>query len=163
MKKILTGLIVMLFLAVTISPALAQRGRTMGPFVGPSEYPTAFKNLNLTEEQTAKMQALREAHMKDVKPLRDELFSKRGDLKLLWLEKNPDAMKIKAKRKEIGNLRNQMEEKRDAFHLDVYNILTPEQREKFRLERHALDPSMKPHKKGFGPDGRFGPGMHGNW
>jgi Spy/CpxP family protein refolding chaperone len=111
-----------------------------------------FARLNLTSEQKARIQALREAHLRDVKPLQDRMFSKRGDLKLLWLQGNPDKEKILAKQKEIRELRDQMQDKATAFRVDMFNILTPEQQEKAK----TFGPGC-----GFEPgrgDGRMGPG-----
>ena len=118
----------------------------------------ALSKLDLTAEQTAKVNALREAHLKDIKPLRDKMFIKRGDLKLLWLQTNPDKDRIMAAQKEIRTLRDQMQDKMTAYRLEVLNVLTPEQKEKLK--------SLK-MKRGFGPGmggGRGwqgGPGHHG--
>ena len=108
---------------------------------------TGLSALNLTAEQTAKINALREAHLKDIKPLQDKMFSKRGDLKLLWLQTNPDKDKILAAQKEIRTLRDQMQDKMTAYRLEVLKVLTPEQQEK-----------LKSYKYGRG----FGPGMGGD-
>jgi Spy/CpxP family protein refolding chaperone len=117
------------------------------------------RRFNLTAEQTAKINALREAHLRDVKPIRDTMFSKRGDLRLLWLQKNPDQEKIRQTQKEIRTLRDQMEDKKDTLRLEVLKVLTPEQQEKlnaYRPGRGFFDPGMK---GGAGPQG--GPGHHG--
>jgi Spy/CpxP family protein refolding chaperone len=166
MKKVLTILTVLLFLVIAASPSFAARGRGIGPGGGPCSDPTAIRGLNLTTEQTAKINSLREAHLKDVKPLQDKMFSKRGDLRLLWLEKNPDQAKIAAARKEIRSLRDQMQDKRDAYRLQVYNVLTPEQQTLFRSSCPGFGAGM-----GHGRGGGFGPGygpggghgMRGDW
>lgn len=166
MKKFLIGLTVLLFFAVAISPALAQRGRGMRPREGPCTNLTAIKGLDLTAEQTAKIRAFRKTHLKDTKPLKDELFSKRGDLRMLWLEKNPEPAKIAAKRNEIGSLRDQMQDKKDAYRLQVYNILTSEQREKVEMFLSHSGPSTKHMRHGKGDfclEGGPGMGMSGNW
>lgn len=105
-----------------------------------------LSQLNLTADQTTKINAFREAFLKDTKPLQDKMFSKRGDLKLLWLQQNPDQEKILAVQKEIRALRDQIQEKRDVYRLNVYNVLTPEQKEKL---------------KSYGPGRGFGHGMRG--
>jgi Spy/CpxP family protein refolding chaperone len=89
-----------------------------------------FARLNLTSEQKTRIQTLREANMRDVKPLQDRMFSKRGDLKLLWLQTNPDKEKILATQKDIRELRDQMQDKATAYRVDMFNVLTPEQQEK---------------------------------
>jgi len=131
----------------------------MEPGEGPCPYVTAIKDPNLTTEQTTKIRDLRVAHLRDIKPLQDEMFSKRGDLKLFWLEKNPDPAKIAAKRKEIRSLRNQIEDNCDAHRLQVFNILTPEQREKAQLLWQHFRSGMHHMKRGHVP----GMGMHDNW
>ena len=124
---------------------------------------TAVPGLNLTTEQTAKINTLREAHLKDVKPIQDKMFSKRGDLKLLWLQKNPDQEKIRQAQKEIRTLRDQMQDKKDNYRLEMLKVLTPEQQEKLNAYRpgRGFGPGMK---GGAGPQGGGpGMGMRGNW
>jgi Spy/CpxP family protein refolding chaperone len=61
------------------------------------------------------------------------MFSKRGDLKLLWLQTNPDKEKILAVEKDIRAIRDKIQDKAVAHRVDVFNILTPEQQEKARV------------------------------
>ena len=119
-------------------------------------------NLNLTDDQKASIKTLREAHLRDVKPLQDQMFSKRGDLKLLWLQQNPDKEKILAVQKEIRAIRDQMQEKATAHRVDVFNILTSEQQDKARDTQSR----RLPHPQGtpggmMGPGPGMGPGMMG--
>lgn len=112
-----------------------------------------FSGLNLTADQTAKMDALRDNHQKEVQPLRDKMFAKRSELRALWLEANPDPGKINAAQKEVQALRNQMEEKRTAFRFSALNLLTPEQKTEFQKSYQA---------RGKGPGGcAGGPGIGG--
>ncbi len=125
-----------------------------------------FAKLNLTNEQKAKARELREAHLRDVKPLRDQIFSKSGDLRLLWLQANPDKEKILAVQKEIRSLRDQMQDKNTALRVDIVNVLTPEQREKAKAfgPGCGLYPCMgDDHMMGPGPGMRErGKGMMGH-
>ncbi len=91
-----------------------------------------FYGLNLTADQTAKMDTLRDNHWKEVQPLRDKMLVKRNELRTLWLETNPDPTKINTAQKEVQALRSQMEEKRTAFRLEALNLLTPEQKTQFQ-------------------------------
>jgi len=95
--------------------------------------------------------------LKDIKPLRDQLYSKKGDLRLLWLEKNLDQAKITALDKEIRAIRDQIHDKRTSYQWAVYQLLTPEQRGQLgNLGRRG--PCFAPEQ---GP--RMGPGMgYGN-
>ena len=83
--------------------------------------------LNLTPEQTEKMQALRKGFFEEALPLRNELMSKKFELKALWVQTNPDEAKIMAKQKEINALRAQLQEKATKNRLEMRKILTPEQ------------------------------------
>ena len=122
-----------------------------------------FYGLNLTAEQTTKMDALRDNHQKEVQPLRDKMFAKRSELRTLWLESTPDPAKINAAQKEVQALRNQMEEKRTAFRFSALNLLTPEQKTEFQKSYQD-----RGFGQGRGPGGcAGGPGFgghgHGRW
>jgi Spy/CpxP family protein refolding chaperone len=173
MKKLLAVLTVLLFLAVAVSPVLAQRGRGMGPGggwgpgAGPCSDPASSK-LNLTAEQKAKVDDLRVAYLKETKTLQDKMHSKRGDLRLLWLEKTPDQEKIAATQKEIRSLRDQIQDKRTAYRLEVNKVLTPEQQAQFSsaCPGGGYGPGMGKgagRGPGYGPGYGPGPGMRGNW
>jgi Spy/CpxP family protein refolding chaperone len=177
MKKLTMTLVVLFAVSALAASAFAVgpgwgRGHGGGSYGGGCCYGgdvTTVPGLNLTAEQTARINALREAHLKDVKPVQDKMFSKRGDLKLLWLQKNPDQKKIAETRKDIRTLRDQMEDKRDTHRLDVLKVLTPEQQEKWNAYRpgRGFGPGMRggagqkdcPAYPGGGP----GMGMRGNW
>jgi len=164
MKKtvVTLSIIAVSLLAATVLLAAGfDRGR--GPMWGGGN-PYCFNNdgtlssrwsaLGLTEEQKAKLQSLREAHLRDIKPLQDQLFSKKGDLRLLWLQPTPDREKILALQKEIRNLQEQIRERKDAFFLDTLNVLTPEQQAKLKQGR-GFGPKM-PHRGVYGPGHQMG-------
>ena len=83
--------------------------------------------LNLTSEQTQKMQALQENFFKESLPLRNAMQIKQLELSTLWVQANPDQEKLLAKQKEINALRTQLQEKATLNHLEMRKILTPEQ------------------------------------
>jgi Spy/CpxP family protein refolding chaperone len=171
MKKLTMTLVAVLIVTALSTFAFAYgpgwgRGHGGAESYGPD---TSFlSQLNLTPEQTAKINALREANLGDTKPLRDKMYSKRGDLRLLWLQTNPDQNKIMAVQKEIRALRDQMQDKMTAYRLEVLKVLTPEQQEKmksFRMGRGG-GPGMRGGPgMGAGPGMGGGPGMgmRGNW
>ena len=85
------------------------------------------------------------------------MFSKRGELKLLWLQKTPDQEKITAVQKEIGSLRDQMQDKMTSHRLAMFNVLTPEQRTK--VQAFVAGKGFGPRAGGCGAGGPgFGPG-----
>jgi len=155
MKKLVMTLVAVIAVTVfatsgfTFGPGWG-RGQGGGPYYGGGV--TALSGLDLTAEQTAKINALRETHLKDVKPLQDKMFSKRGELRLLWLQQNPDQNKILAVQKEIRTIRDQMQDKMTIQRLNILKVLTPEQQEKMK----AFGPG-----RGFGRGMKGGPGFYG--
>lgn len=169
MKKIGATLLMAAFIALLATTAFARPAdrwqgrdhRCRGDINYFSKY------LNLTPEQTAEIRSLQENHWKDVKPLRDKMFAKRGDLRLAWLEKNPQQEKIVSLQREIRALRGQMQDKSTEFKFAVAKILTPEQKSKLEnssrrgeFRRHGYGPMKK-----MGGPCSYGParGMRGNW
>lgn len=115
-------------------------GCGMGPGMGGMMF-HSLDQLNLSTEQWSKVQSLRDAHMKEVMPIQNQLFAKNNELRLLWNQTNPDGAQVKAKEKELGELQMQMREKATQFMLDVRKGLTPEQQTKLS----AMGPGMGRH------------------
>lgn len=170
MKKLAIGLGIVLLIAVFTIPAFGRgpgwghgwapgwghgacigqdydhgQGRSMSGY----GYGPRMSGLNLTEEQSAKIESLRDAHYKEMAPLRSELYAEQTELKALWAQKTPDRKAILAKQKEISKLRDQMREKRTIHRLDMRGVLTPEQQDQL---------SVRSYGKRFGPRGDFGGG-----
>lgn len=139
MRKAIFILIIPLILAIMVLPAGASRwGKGPGPgHGGYGKDITAIPDLNLSEEQKTQIVSLREAFQKDIKPFRDKLFSKRGDLKLLWQDKSPNQTKIMATQKQVRTLRGQIQDRATVYRLAVRKVLTAEQRDKIKALRHA--------------------------
>lgn len=83
--------------------------------------------LNLSAEQSEKIRGLRESFVKETTPIRTQLFTKKTEMRLLWIQTSLDADKIRATQKEILSLMGQMQEKTTDFRLAFRNLLTPEQ------------------------------------
>jgi Spy/CpxP family protein refolding chaperone len=114
-----------------------------------------LRRLNLTDEQKAKIEALRIAYEKDVRPIKEKMFDKSVALRRLWLQENPDKDKIYAAQKEVRTLRDKIQDKVTALRFEIRKILTPEQKEK--LASFGWGRGM-----GFGPRGGMrGHGEHG--
>lgn len=160
MKKLMLTVMALVVTAMIASAALA-----FGPGRGPGYGPCGrgdfggYEGLNLTADQKTKMNELRDTHFKEVKPLRDQMFTKRDELRKLWLEPNPDQAKIAAAQKEMRAVRDQMQDKMTAFRLDAVKVLTPEQREKAKTfaEGYAAGRGYGPGR-GYGKGRGFGPG-----
>ena len=152
MKKI--TIIAALFLVVASAtaamawgPCFSGKGGRMGP--GRWMNFSTLSSLNLTPEQSERVRALRESYLRDTMPLQTQLFNKRAELKLLWIQTVSEPDKIKAKQKEILGLAGQIQEKATDCVLVFRNILTPEQCSQF------LSPGFC---RGYGPKGRRGGG-----
>ena len=117
-----------------------------------------YGRLNLTPEQKVKIEALRVAFLRDIKPLQDQMFSKRGDLKLLWLQSTPDKEKIVAVRKDIRAILDKIQDKAVAQRVDAYNILTPEQQQRVKAFFSGHGPAGHGMQEGMGHQGMMGPG-----
>jgi len=158
MKKIvIIGLSLILAMVLVAAVALAWgpgfgRGFGMGPGYGPPGNLFA----NLTPEQSAKIQALQQAHLQAIAPLQQELLAKGTELRSLSLNPNADPAVITAKQKEIWDLRSKPQEMTNNLRLQIREVLTPEQQAQF----DTFGP-----RRGMGPRMGFGPGMGptGRW
>jgi periplasmic protein CpxP/Spy len=161
MKKVALAVMAVFFVAAVATSAFAfgwGRGPGYGPcaqgdFQGPA-------GLNLTAEQTAKIKEMRETQWKEMKPLQEKMFTKRDEIRKLWLEPNPDQAKITAAQKEMRSFRDQMEDKITAYRLEAVKILTPEQREKIGSLVQGRGPGHR-GARGFGPGAPGGAGCFG--
>jgi protein CpxP len=147
MKKVTLTVMVVFFVAAVATSAFAF-GRGRGPGYDPCarcDFQGAA-GLNLTAEQTAKIKEMRQTQFKEMKPLLVQVFTKRDEIRKLWLEPSPDQAKITAAQKEMRFLRDQMEDRMTAYRLEAVKVLTPEQREKNGSFGQGLGPA-----RGFGP------------
>ncbi len=149
MKKTIIGLSLILTLAL-VGAALAW-GPGSGPgfgraFGGPASGVPPIPNL--TAEQSAQIQALRDGFLKENESLRKELYAKGSELRNLWRSPDTDQAVIAAKRTELAGLQSQFQEKAANHRLEIRKVLTPEQLA--QLPAFSQD-------KGFGPGAGFGP------
>lgn len=132
MKKktmIVSVLIMFVFSGLALAGQAEKMGCPMGGERGMKRMMTC--DLNLTPEQTEKVQALKESFHKDIAPLQNRKFQCRTELKLLWMQEKPDVEKLKAKQKELHDLKGQIMEKVMDYRLSFRSILTHEQLAKF--------------------------------
>lgn len=130
MKKTVTMMVAAVALAAIVaSPAAAYRGMGVGYGSGPGNVSDigATRGLDLTTEQMQKINDLREAHLKEIKPLQDQMLSKNEELRSLWLAATPDQDKITALQKDARVLRDQLTDKMTVYRLEARKVLTPEQ------------------------------------
>ena len=151
-KTIIIGLSLTLAVALIATVALAwgpgfSRGFGAGAGYGTPPIP------NLTADQSAQIQALRDSFVKENEPLQKELYAKGQELRKLWSTQNADPAAIKAKQNEVSDIRSQLQDKATNLGLEIRKVLTPEQL--------AQMPAFS-QGSGFGPRGMgFGPPMMG--
>ena len=85
------------------------------------------RQLNLTEEQVVKLQAIRESYLRDTLVWRNELVVKRFDLRDLLNDPRSDPNHVLAKQREISDLESRIQERTVLSHLEMRKVLTPEQ------------------------------------
>jgi len=156
-KTIIIGLSLVLGLALVVTVALARgpgfsRGFGAGPGYGTPPIP------NLTADQSAQIQALRDSFLKELEPLQKELYAKGQELRQVWSTPNADQAAIKAKQDEIFALQTQLREKSTDLGLEIRKVLTPEQLA--QLPAFSQGAGFGPHGMGFGapmmgPRGRW--------
>jgi Spy/CpxP family protein refolding chaperone len=157
MKKIS---VIAAFLLLVASATWVMAGpRGMGGWSGDTWCPAAsqLSTLNLSTEQSEKVRALRASFLKETTPIRTQLFTKGAELRLLWIQTNLDAAKIRPTQKEMNDLMGQMQEKSTDFRLAFRNLLTPEQTTQFLAQGVCRSPGSD-WGKGKGPGPGKGPG-----
>ena len=149
MKKF-TIFALLIFLFASFSVAMAEpRGKPGGKDFGREGKRSPYASLNLTEEQKGKIDAMRESLQKEMTPIRTDLIKKRMELDLMWMEDMPEGDKIKAKQKEIRELRGKMEDRLTDFRLSINSVLTPEQRAELMAKRTKRKSPFSKDKKPF--------------
>jgi len=99
---------------------------------------------NLTDEQRSQLDGLYKKFYDDTAQLRNELWSKTGELRTLMSSPNPDAAKAKALQKEVSDLKAKL----------------AEQRLNLQIEEQKINPDARFRGRGYGRKG-YGPGMMG--
>jgi Spy/CpxP family protein refolding chaperone len=155
----IVGIATVLLAGMTAS-AWAQ-GR--GPMSGNPD--AHFAQLKLSSEQKQKVQAFREAAMKQAEPLRKEVQAKAAEMKQLWLADKPDKTAIERKQTEMEGIHHKLRGIWTDFHLQLHAVLTPEQRAKW-AEHMGGGPGMgmgggRGMGRGGMHDGGMGGGMGG--
>lgn len=146
MQKIKIGTAIVLLSILLTSPAPAagqerifNRGQSNDIDI------SAIPDLELTAEQIEHIKHLRETHLRDIRPLQNQMQIKRYELKSLWLQESPDQTKIDTTFKEITGLREQMQEKRNDYHEEVFRILTTKQQTiiKYAIQQRLYSPGCR--------------------
>ena len=150
MEKMAMMMVIILSAMVLTSLAVASgwgRGHRRG-HDGEGDI-TAIPELELTNEQVVQIRVLRETHLKDIEPLKDDMRTKRGELKRLWLQKAPDQNKIDVAKAEIGVLRDRIHDKMADYRLMMFKILTSKQQQILHsvMQQRKFNPGLEQGKE----------------
>ncbi|MEN6509597.1 MAG: Spy/CpxP family protein refolding chaperone [Smithella sp.] len=123
-----------------------------------------LENLNLTDSQKTKIEAIQSEDYKVTRPLREKIFDKSAELRRLWLQKNPDRNRITAAQKELRTLRDEIQDRQTAMKFDIHKVLTAEQNEKLANSGWGRGPGFGPRggmrgRGGYGRGQGPGPGL----
>jgi Spy/CpxP family protein refolding chaperone len=152
-----TGLLVLGIAVVAVAAPGGRFGIGAGsPAAGTQNWAPPFTQLDLTEEQYAKLRDIENKYFEKMQTLRNEISRKALELRNLYLQKNPDENAIEEKQKEISDLREQMWQLRQDKFNEANNVFTKEQLDKL----NSLRGQGFGRGCGFGHKG-FGRGMMG--
>ena len=130
-KKMKKASMIGAVLMVVAVSTLAMAGPKQKFFDGKGQLdPAVAETLELTNDQTQKIQALHEVAKKEIIPVKAQVATKRAEMKLLWTQATIDAAKIKATQKELQALRTQIRDTQTDMRIAFRNLLTPEQTSK---------------------------------
>ncbi len=137
---------ILVFLLILPSMALSQGGpgyRGGRSMLGPMYFSLEelAKELNLTPEQLANLQRLKQSFFQETLGWRNDLIIKRFDLQDLLRQPQADVNQVLTKQREVSELESRIQERMVIYQLEMRKVLTPEQ---IKL----LPPDMGP--RGFG-------------
>ncbi|TET22047.1 MAG: periplasmic heavy metal sensor [Candidatus Stahlbacteria bacterium] len=124
--------------------------------------PQAAEELNLTADQQEKLKELCYSHQEKVLEIKQKIEREQLELKKLMDADEPNESKIKAKVREIGSLRTDLQLTQVDLYFAARNILTDEQIEKIKSLRRGGGRHRGPRRRGGGLRGHWvppGPGM----
>ncbi|MBN2715872.1 MAG: Spy/CpxP family protein refolding chaperone [Deltaproteobacteria bacterium] len=132
-----------------------RNGKGRGVKGGERGFPM-LAQLNLTEAQQKKVDALVKTENDEIEKNRTEIDKLRAQMRALW-EKDPvDKNKVKSLHKKMQSLHAKIADAHLSFRLGVYDVLTPEQRQKATAERKARHDRRAARRGGQGGQGNDG-------
>jgi Spy/CpxP family protein refolding chaperone len=123
-----------------------------GPGINCPNYGGAWGQ-NLTDEQKGQLDNLYKKFFDDTAQLRNQIWTKRGELQTLLSSPNPDPGKAKALQKELSDLKAKMAQERLTLQMEELKI-NPDA----RFGGRHFGPRGYSRGMGYGRGGCFGPG-----
>ena len=136
-------------LATLFAVSASAQKRDREGFEGKHEGKIArmVEKLDLTAEQQLKIKDLKKEQMAEAKPLHARLAELRKQMKVQWKAENPDEETIISIHRKAHKIKGQLKELKIEFRLDVYSILTPEQKVKAKQMMQERKQNRKGHGK----------------
>jgi len=106
-------------------PGFPERKGMMGPRHHSME--DWARQLNLTDDQVVRLQAIRESYLRETLVWRNELMIKRFDLRDGLNNPQSDPNQVLAKQREISDLESKIQERAVLHQLEMRKVLRPEQ------------------------------------
>jgi Spy/CpxP family protein refolding chaperone len=155
MKSKILILNVCFLLIFAASPSFSQpQGMGMRKWRGESPCWRA-SDLDLSQEQRKSLELIQQAFFRDAQVLRAQLFTRRLELRELFVSPTIKMELIRAKNSEIIELESKQEEKSVEYLIKVRNLLTPEQLQRWCPEQEL--PPFRHMRYGAGPMGPMDP------
>lgn len=85
------------------------------------------RQLNLSQEQMVRLQAIRESYLRETLVWRNELVVKRFDMRDLLRNPQSDPNQVLATQREVSDLESKIQERAVLYQLEMRKVLTPEQ------------------------------------
>ena len=123
MKRIFQLFLVALMVILSGTAMAGPWGRGMGQGYGMGNCP--YDTANLTADQAAQLQTLRESFLKEVAPLQSEMFAKKSEMRNLWAASSPDGGRIAGLQKDLLEIQGQVQERRLQFNLECRKVINP--------------------------------------
>ncbi len=157
MKKLATTLGILFLLGVLAAPVLAYHGGWGGWSPGPGDcWQDSGPYDNLTESQNAELYRLEKNFHRDTAKLRDQIWAKSEELRILLNSPDLDGKKVRALQKEVTDLRAKMDRQSIDFELEARKI-TPNSGYGRRYSR-GYGRHMMGYMMGYGAGYGYGPG-----
>lgn len=149
-------LLVFCFLLVFAASSSFSQPSGMGMRKWRGEYPCwrAF-DLDLSKEQRKNLELIQQGYFREAQLLRAQLFTRRLELRELFVSPIIKIESIRAKNSEIIELESKQEEKAVEYLIKVRNLLTPEQLQQWCPEQEF--PPFRQMMYGTGPMGPMHP------
>ena len=171
MKKTMLAVALILVLASATFVMAGPYAKRAGCPLGFGPFPPQV-DLNLTSEQAEKILALRQSNFDARQEVRNRLHQKRAEMRLAWMQLEPDVEKVRKIQSEINELRAMEQERSIEHRMALREILTPEQLTGYLAmsgwggKRHPgmMGRSYHPRAmtRGMSPPAFYGPGA-GAW